>query len=454
VTTTVTYSANADAWVAQGSPSNNFAGDSILKVQSKGPSDNARALVRFSLPASPPAGCVVQSATLRLYAPSWTTGRTLQAFQLGASWSESSVTWANQPATAGTPATTTSGSGYRQWTVTSQVQAIFSSGANHGFLVRDVSENNGGVEQQFHSREKGETMPELVVTYAAPGVATPTLTPTATPTNTPIPPTATPTSTPISTTSPDTMITAGPGTMTTSTSATFQFSAFETGTTYSCSLDGAAFTACASPMEYTGLSNGPHTFSVRATDGVGNVETTPASYGWTIEAAQACVATTVTYSANADAWLDQGSASSNKGADSILKVQAKSSNNYRALVRFSLPASPPAGCVVQSATLRLYAPSWTTGRTLQAFQLGASWSESGVTWTNQPATTGTAATTTSGSGYRQWTVTSQVQAIFSSGANHGFLVRDATEGGTGREQQFHSREKGSNMPQLVVTFGP
>jgi hypothetical protein len=135
-------------------------------------------------------------------------------------------------------------------------------------------------------------------------------------------------------------------------------------------------------------------------------------------------------------------------------VNAKSSNNNRALVRFALPASPPAGCVVQSATLRLYAASWTTNRTLQVLRINASWSENGVTWSNQPATTGTAATTTSGNGYRQWTVTEQVQAMYAAGANHGFLVRDATEGGPGREQQFHGREKGESMPQLVVTFGP
>jgi hypothetical protein len=77
-----------------------------------------------------------------------------------------------------------------------------------------------------------------------------------------------------------------------------------------------------------------------------------------------------------------------------------------------------------------------------------------VTWNNQPATTGTAATTSSGSGYRQWTVTSQVQAMYAAGANHGFLIRDASESGGGAEQQFHSREKGESMPQLVITFGP
>jgi hypothetical protein len=43
--------------------------------------------------------------------------------------------------------------------------------------------------------------------------------------------------------------------------------------------------------------------------------------------------------------------------------------------------------------------------------------------------------------------------MYSSG-NNGFLVRDSVENGSGVEQGFNSREKGSdNPPRLVVTFG-
>jgi hypothetical protein len=118
-----------------------------------------------------------------------------------------------------------------------------------------------------------------------------------------------------------------------------------------------------------------------------------------------------------------------------------------------MPASVPQGCVVQSATLRLFAASATPGRMLEAWQLAGGWSEGGVTWANQPATTGAAALTATGSGYLEWNVTSQVQGMFAAGANHGFLIRDAVEGDSGAEQQFHGREKGENPPQLVITFG-
>jgi hypothetical protein len=47
-------------------------------------------------------------------------------------------------------------------------------------------------------------------------------------------------------------------------------------------------------------------------------------------------------------------------------------------------------------------------------------------------------------------MTAQVQTMYTE-ANHGFLIRDALEG-QDAEQQFHSREKGENAPQLVVRF--
>jgi large repetitive protein len=161
---------------------------------------------------------------------------------------------------------------------------------------------------------------------------------------------------------------------------------------------------------------------------------------------------TVTASANIDSWIDQASAGSNFGSDQILKLKRESgSKANRALVRFNLPAVP-SGCAVTGATLRLYAASASTGRTLQALQIAASWTESGVKWTGQPGVTGPAATTTSVSGWNQWGVTSQVQAMY-SGTNHGFLVKFDVETNPAAEMQFHARNKGSQHPELRITFG-
>jgi hypothetical protein len=191
---------------------------------------------------------------------------------------------------------------------------------------------------------------------------------------------------------------------------------------------------------------------VRAIDQAANVDPTPANYSWIIELPD-CGAP-ITILADADTWIDQNSASNNFGTDAILKVQAKGHNNFRTLVRFPLLAKAPPDCTLQSATLRLYAPSWTKGRTLEARQVAGSWSEDSVTWSNQPQTTGDAVTISSGKGYREWNVTTQIQAMFATGTNDGFLIRDAEERGAGEEQQFHSREKGENPPELVINFAP
>jgi hypothetical protein len=78
-----------------------------------------------------------------------------------------------------------------------------------------------------------------------------------------------------------------------------------------------------------------------------------------------------------------------------------------------------------------------------------------VTWSNQPATAGSAATTVVGDepGYLEWAVGPHVERMY-AGANHGFVLRDRTEGASGIEQALHSREKGSdNPPELVISFG-
>ncbi|HXJ64426.1 MAG TPA: sulfatase/phosphatase domain-containing protein, partial [Actinomycetota bacterium] len=83
-------------------------------------------------------------------------------------------------------------------------------------------------------------------------------------------------------TPPDTSITGGPPASTTSTTAQFTFTSTEGGSTFQCSLDGAAFATCSSPKSYSGLGPTGHTFAVRATDAAGNQDTTPDTWSWTV----------------------------------------------------------------------------------------------------------------------------------------------------------------------------
>ena len=71
-------------------------------------------------------------------------------------------------------------------------------------------------------------------------------------------------------------ITSGPGS-TSGHSATFAFGSNESKSTFQCSLDNGAYSACTSAKTVTGISDGKHTFNVRAIDLVGNVQPTPTS---------------------------------------------------------------------------------------------------------------------------------------------------------------------------------
>lgn len=166
-----------------------------------------------------------------------------------------------------------------------------------------------------------------------------------------------------------------------------------------------------------------------------------------------CSSSTQTASASADSYVDglplaQGS---NFGTATTMSVQSAALANRRTLVRFGLPTAP-AYCSLTAATLRLNASSSASGRTLQAFRASSSWTETGVTWSNAPATTGSASSTASGTGWREWDVTAQVQAMY-AGTNNGFLVRDATEDATLPAGQTFSSREGVNPPQLVLSFG-
>ncbi len=88
----------------------------------------------------------------------------------------------------------------------------------------------------------------------------------------------------VDTTAPQTTITAHPASLDNDTTPSFSFSSNEGGSTFECQIDSGSWTTCTSPLTVSpALSDGPHTFSVRATDASGNTDATPASYTWTID---------------------------------------------------------------------------------------------------------------------------------------------------------------------------
>lgn len=161
-----------------------------------------------------------------------------------------------------------------------------------------------------------------------------------------------------------------------------------------------------------------------------------------------------------DSYVDQNAPTSTNGSSVDLFVLSKTTflglggdDNRRTYVSFTLPSLPEA-CVVTSASLRLFAETGETGRTIQVFRASGAWSESAVTWNNQPGGAGAAATVNSGTGWLTWSVTAHVQQMY-TGSNNGFMVRDQTEndGTSGHSQNYRSSEDTLDRPELIVTIG-
>src|SRR4029079_1917439 len=96
----------------------------------------------------------------------------------------------------------------------------------------------------------------------------------------------------VDTSAPDTTIDLVPPDPDARPSRSFEFSATEGGSTFECELDGGGFASCTSPKGYSGLADGSHTFSVRATDQAGNTDSPPASYTWPVNAGAPSVSIT------------------------------------------------------------------------------------------------------------------------------------------------------------------
>lgn len=83
-------------------------------------------------------------------------------------------------------------------------------------------------------------------------------------------------------TAPNVSITSGPNGLTNDKTPSFAFTSNE-ASTFECKVDSGAFASCASPFTTAELNDGAHTFSVRGTDGAGNVSS-PANRSFTVDA--------------------------------------------------------------------------------------------------------------------------------------------------------------------------
>jgi len=116
------------------------------------------------------------------------------------------------------------------------------------------------------------------------------------------------------------------------------------------------------------------------------------------------------------------------------------------LVRFQLPVAP-AGQLLQSATLTLFANQVVRAGTIQVTALGGRWAEATVTRRTLPSTTGPTATNIAverGQSYIAVDVTRLVRTWLEGAANHGLLI---TAGAAGTSVVFDTKENtGTSHP--------
>ncbi|MFW6135997.1 MAG: hypothetical protein ACOC7N_04165, partial [Chloroflexota bacterium] len=90
----------------------------------------------------------------------------------------------------------------------------------------------------------------------------------------------------IDTAPPDTTLTSVPPDPDNDNTPIFSFTGSDGGSGvagFECRLDGGSWATCSSPHTTAPLSDGTHTFEVRAVDNFSNRDPTPASHTWTVD---------------------------------------------------------------------------------------------------------------------------------------------------------------------------
>lgn len=165
------------------------------------------------------------------------------------------------------------------------------------------------------------------------------------------------------------------------------------------------------------------------------------------------LAETIDLNPVADSFVNDGYAGSNYGsADSLITSATPVIRS--SFLKFDL--SPlPSGATVDNTTLHLYLynTEQAVDTTLICRRVTADWSESGITWNNQPGedTTSQANSTVSTAlNWKEWNVTDIVRNWHSgSWSNYGLKILSS---GGAKSHSFRSREYTSNKPILTINY--
>lgn len=156
-------------------------------------------------------------------------------------------------------------------------------------------------------------------------------------------------------------------------------------------------------------------------------------------------ASTLTFAATDDAYVEELHPDTNNGTLDYLQVESANNRHTQSYVRFTV--SGVAG-VVQSARLRIYTTANSSTNGPAIYSANNSWTETGITWNNRPARTSGAIDNKGAIAKNTWVEYTVTPQVAGNGTYSFVLVGDSSD-----EVRFSSSE-GSNPLQLVITFIP
>jgi PKD repeat protein len=201
---------------------------------------------------------------------------------------------------------------------------------------------------------------------------------------------------------------------------------------------GDGQTSTASSPDHVYASAGAYTVSLRASNSGGSDTRTRTAY-----VNVSTPSPLVTLTAIADSTTNEANKSANFGTIVTVRVKDRTGASFRAHVKFDLAG---VSGTVTSAKLRLFVtdPSGNGG---SVYPVSSSWTETGLTWNNQPALPASSIASLGPVAAGAWKEVDVTSAVSGTGQ-----VSFALSGGTSDVAAYTSREGTSaNRPQLVLT---
>ena len=169
---------------------------------------------------------------------------------------------------------------------------------------------------------------------------------------------------------------------------------------------------------------------------------TPTPTGTATPTTQALDPTTLTFTASADARVEEAYPGTNYGASSTLRADGGSDPDVESYLRFSVTGVTGP---VHTARLRVYATSGTSNGPA-VYATANEWSETGITWSTRPARAGGALDDRGAVATSAWVEYDLSALIKGNGTYNLVLATDSTDG-----ISLSSRQ-GSYSPQLVLSL--